>query len=71
MTTKTETVNAYDVQFVFDYSIITTTVFAMHEDAAPDMAADQIYSDLGFSTLSSFLAQAQEINVTLTDKDVL
>jgi len=71
MSTKTEVWNSYNVQFVFDYTVITTCVFALHEDAAPDLAADQIYNDLGYSSLSSFLSRAQEINVELLDKDVL
>ena len=69
MTTKTEIVNSYNVMFVFDYSSITTTVFAMHEDACPDMAADQLVEELGISY--EVLDAAQDIIVNLIDVDVL
>jgi len=69
MVTKTEIVNSYSVQFVFDYTTITTTVFAMHEDACVDMAIDTIKSDTGVP--EDIFEGAQEINVTLLDKDVL
>lgn len=69
MTTKTDIVNSYNVQFVFDYTIISTCVFAMHEDACPDMAADQICTDLGISI--ELLDRAHDIVVELLDEDVL
>lgn len=69
MPTKTDIVNSYNVQFVFDYTVITTTVFAMHPDAAPDMAADFICTDLGIP--SELLNEAQNIIVDLIDEDVL
>jgi hypothetical protein len=71
MMSDKEVFNSYSVQYVFDYSIITATVFALHEDAAPDIAAGMIYEDLGFSNLSSFLNVAQEVNVELVDRAVL
>jgi len=71
MTTKTDTMNSYKVTFVFDYTTISTCVFAMNEDAAADMAADYIYDDLGYSNLSSILDGAQDITVELLDEDVL
>lgn len=66
---KTEVWNSYDVKFIFDYSVISTCVFALHEDAAPDLAADQICFDLGVNGL--LLDQASDIEVTLLDEDVL
>lgn len=69
MPTKTDVVNAYNVQFVFDYTTITTTVFAMHEDACEAMAMDQIETETGISFWT--LANAYECNVTLIDEDVL
>ena len=66
---KTETWNSYNVQFVFDYAIISCCVFALHEDAAPGMAAEQICSDLGLNGM--LLDEAQDIVVTLLDEDVL
>ena len=69
MPTKTDIVNSYNVQFVFDYTIISTCVFAMHEDACPDMAADIIHTDLGISY--DLLNDAQDIVIELLDEDVL
>ena len=69
MMTKTEVWNSYDVKFIFDYAVISTCVFALHEDAAPDLAADQICFDLGLNGL--LLDQASDIEVTLLDEDVL
>ena len=66
---KTEVWNSYDVKFIFDYTVISTCVFALHEDAAPDLAADQICFDLGLNL--SLLDQASDIEVTLLDEDVL
>lgn len=66
---KTEVWNSYDVKFIFDYSVISTCVFALHEDAAPDLAADQICLDLGLNL--SLFDQASDIEVTLLDEDVL
>jgi hypothetical protein len=69
MTTKTDVFNSYDVQFVFDFTVISTTVFAMHEDVAIPMAADFITDDLGIR--EEVLDQAQDIVVELLDEDVL
>ena len=71
MTTTTDIVNSYKVTFVFDYTTISTCVFAMHEDACADIAADQIYEDLGYSNLSSILNGAQDIVIELIDENVL
>jgi hypothetical protein len=62
--------NSYNVTFVFDYVTISTTVMALHEDAAPELAADTIYKDIGFSELSSFLAGAEDVVVELIDENV-
>lgn len=64
-----EKFDSYNVTFVFDYSAITTTVLALHPDAAPDLAADQLNQDLGlpFTTLDT----AQDIVVELLDTDAL
>lgn len=67
MMSDEEVFNSYNVQFVFAYSIITATVFALHEDAAPDIAAAIVYEDLGFSDLSSFLMRGPEVNVELNE----
>jgi hypothetical protein len=66
---KTEVWNSYDVKFIFDFTVISTCVFALHEDAAPDLAADQICNDLGLNGL--LLDEASDIEVTLLDEDVL
>ena len=68
MTTKLIT-NAYKVTFVFEYATISTFVFAMHEDAAPDLAALFIADELGIGV--ELLDQAQDISVELMDEDVL
>ena len=60
--------NSYQVTFVFEYATISTTVFAMHEDACPDMAADILISDIGIT--SSVLDRAQDIVVELLDENV-
>lgn len=70
MPTKTDVVNAYDVQFVYDGgTTINTCVFAMHEDACEAMAMDQIETETGISFWT--LANAYECNVYLIDEDVL
>jgi hypothetical protein len=69
MITKTDVFNSYQVQFVFDYSVISTTVFAMHEDAAIPMASGFITDDLGIR--EEIMDQAQDIVVELLDRDVL
>lgn len=61
--------NSYQVTFVFDYATISTTVFALHEDAAPDLAASQLADDVGLA--SSLLDRANDISVELLDEDVL
>jgi hypothetical protein len=68
MTTKMVT-NSYDVTFVFDYTTISTCVFAMHEDACADMAADIISTDLGIPI--TLFDSAQDIVIELLDEDVL
>lgn len=66
---KTDVWNSYEVKFIFDFTVISTCVFALHEDVAPDLAADQICYDLGLNV--SLLDQASDIAVTLLDEDVL
>ena len=61
--------NSYDVKFIYDYAVISTCVFALHEDAAQIMAVDQICHDLDLST--ELLYGAGDISVTLLDEDVL
>jgi len=70
MAIKTEIVNSYKVTFVFDYTIISTTVLAVHEDACADIAAGMIYGELGLSQLSSLLYSAQDIVVELVEENV-
>ena len=69
VTTEKETWNSYSVRFVFDYAVVTTTVFALHEDAAPDIAADLISADLGMRL--EMFDSAHDIEVELVDIDVL
>jgi hypothetical protein len=69
METKAEVFNSYDVQFVFDYAVMKCCVFALHEEAAIDIAADLLCDDLGID--GKIFAQAQDIVVTPLDEDVL
>lgn len=69
MTTKTEVFNSYDVQFVFDFTVISTTVFAMHEDACEAMAIDSIKSDTGMP--EDVFEGGYQVIVELLDEDVL
>jgi hypothetical protein len=69
MTTNTEVFNSYDVQFVFDYAVVKCCVFALHEEAAIDIAADLLCDDLGLD--GKIFARAQDVEVTLLDEDVL
>jgi hypothetical protein len=69
MTTKTDVFNSYQVQFVFDYCVITSCVFAMSEEAAVDIAADTIVDNISMSP--ELFRDAQEINIELLDRDVL
>jgi hypothetical protein len=69
MTTKTEIVNSYKVTFVFDYTIISCCIFAMHEDACEAMAIDIIKSDTGMP--EDVFEDAQEVMIELLDEDVL
>ena len=66
---KTEVFNSYKVTFVFDYTIISTTVFAMHEDACEAIAIDYIKSDTGMS--EDIFEGSQDMMVELLDRDVL
>jgi hypothetical protein len=66
---STDIFNSYNVTFVFDYTTISTCVFAMHEDACADMAADLIYDDLGIHP--TLLDEAQDIVIELLDENVL
>jgi len=69
MITKTDVFNSYQVQFVFDYCIIISCVFAMSEEAAVDIAADTIIENISMSP--ELFRDAQEINIELLDRDVL
>lgn len=69
MITKTEVFNSYKVTFVFDYTIISTTVFAMHEDACEAIAIDYIKSDTGMP--EDIFEGSQDMMVELLDRDVL
>ena len=69
MITKTEVFNSYKVTFVFDYTIISTTVFAMHEDACEAIAIDYIKSDTGMP--ADIFEGSQDMMVELLDRDVL
>jgi hypothetical protein len=66
---KTEVFNSYDVQFVFDYAVMKCCVFALHEEAAIDIAADLLCDELGVD--GKIFARAQDIVVTPLDEDVL
>ena len=68
MTTKTEVFNSYDVQFVFDFTVISTTIFAMHEDACEAMAIDSIKSDTGMP--EDVFEGVHEVIIELLDRDV-
>ena len=65
----TMTWNSYRVTFVFDYTTISTCVFALHEDAAPDLAYDMVVQDLGIN--GGMLDYAEDIMVELLDENVL
>lgn len=69
MITETDVFNSYYVQFVFDFTVISTTVFAMHEDACEAMAIDSIKSDTGMP--EDVFEGGYQIIVELLDKDVL
>jgi hypothetical protein len=64
-----ETFNSYTVTFVFDYTTITTTVFAMHKDACEALAIDLIKSDTGLP--EDIFDTAQDVIIELIDEDVL
>jgi hypothetical protein len=68
MITKTDVFNSYQVQFVFDSTVISTTVFAMHEDACRVLAIDLIKSDMG---LEDVFEDVHEVIIKLLDRDVL
>lgn len=69
MITKPEVFNSYKVTFVFNYTLISTTVFAMHEDACEAIAIDFIKSDTGMP--EDFFEGSQDLMVELLDRDVL
>ena len=68
MITKTDVFNSYQVQFVFDSTVISTTVFAMHEDECRVLAIDLIKSDMG---LEDVFEDVHEVIIKLLDRDVL
>ena len=63
-----EIFNNYRVEFIFDYAIISTGVFALHEDAAVPMAKDVIIDELGLTNGALDYAM---VEVQLLDVDVL
>jgi hypothetical protein len=63
--------NTYKVTFVFDHTTISTNIMARNEEAAPDIGADMVYEDLGYSNLSSILNIARDIVVELLEENVL
>lgn len=65
-----ERFDSYEVTFTFDTTQVSTTVMALSAEAAKIMAKDQVYSDLGFSDLSSFLHGAEDVSVTCVDTAV-
>ena len=65
----TMTWNSYRVTFVFDYTTISTCVFALHEDAAPDLAYSLICEEFGIN--GGHLDNAEDIQVELLDENVL
>ena len=69
MSTKTDVFNSYDVQFVFDFTVISTTVFAMHEDACEAMEIDSIKSDTGMP--EDVFEGGYQVIIELLDRDVL
>jgi len=64
-----ETFDSYNVTFVFDFSTVTTTVFALHSDAAPAIAMDMLRDDLLIP--NAILQNANEITIQLLDHNVL
>lgn len=69
METKREIWNSYYVKFVFDYTIMSTTVFALHEDACEALAIDLIKSDTGLP--DDVFDGGYELGIELIDEDVL
>ena len=69
MITETDVFNSYNVQFVFDFTVISTTIFAMHEDACKAMAIEAINSELDLP--EGVLEGAQDVIIELLDRDVL
>lgn len=64
-----ETFDSYNVTFVFDFATVTTTVFALHPDAAPGLAIDLIHNDLLIP--KTLLENANDVVVELLDRNVL
>ena len=61
--------NNYNVSFVLDWMVVTTTVFAMNEEVAVPMARDQLTHD--HPEVVPLLDQAFDVSVELLDNDVL
>ena len=51
----------YSVQFVLEYSVITTTVLSPDEDSAPDIAIESLLEEIGLK--KKVLKSAQEVLV--------
>jgi hypothetical protein len=66
-----EVFNSYNVTFVFDNTSVTTTVFAMSDEAAIYLAAVSAHEDLELVGVRIFLLNTQDITVELLDEDVL
>ena len=61
--------NTYTVSFALDYMVISTTIMAMTDEVAPDMARDQLVHD--YPEIAPLLAQAFDLSVELLDVSVL
>ena len=62
-----EPFSTYDVTFVFDSLTVSTTVMALHKDAAEALAIAQIEAD--YPLRFHFLPEAEDVRVTLLDAD--
>lgn len=60
--------NTYTVSFALDYMVISTTIMAMSEEVAPDVARDHLLHD--YPEVAPLLSQAFELDVALLDSDV-
>ena len=63
------TLNTYNVTFVLDDLTMTTTIMAMNEDVAPEIAHEQLAYD--YPQVAALVDQAWDISVELLDTNVL